>query len=61
MSQRILRKLIVLPFVLAAVTVDFNGCWRPVTAALSEVGIGVHTDDDGVYINLNEDHHGDDD
>jgi hypothetical protein len=43
--NRITRKLLVLPFILSAVVIDFNGCWRPVTAALDSIGVEVHTYD----------------
>ncbi len=59
--NRTLRKLLILPFVLSAVVVDFDGCWRPVTAALDEAGIGVHTYGDELVFNIGDsDHHHDD-
>ncbi len=59
--QRITRKLMILAFVLPAVFVDFNGCWRPITGALSQVGIDVENDDDSISVSFWGDHHYDDD
>ncbi len=59
--KRITRKLIILPFVLSAIFVDFNGCWRPVTSALDDMGIGVHTYGDDLTFTVGDDHHDDDD
>jgi hypothetical protein len=50
--HRITKKLMILPFVLSAVVVDFNGCWRPITSALSWVGVDVSTDDDTIHVDL---------
>lgn len=61
MLNRIWRKLAILPFVLSAVVVDFDGCWRPVTAALSQIGIGVYTNGDELTFNLGESGHEHDD
>lgn len=52
--NRIWRKLLILPFILPAVFIDFDGCWRPVTAALGEIGIGVHTYGDDLVFNVGE-------
>ncbi len=52
--NRILRKLLILPFVLSAVVVSFDGCWRPVTSALGYIGIGVHTYGDELVFNVGE-------
>ncbi len=60
-TSRIMRKLLILPFVLPVIAIDFNGCWRPVTAALDEVGIGVHTYGDDLSFSFWDDHHEDDD
>ena len=60
--NHILRKLLILPFVLSAVVVSFDGCRRPITSALSYVGIGVHTYGDELVFNVGEsghDHHDD--
>ena len=57
--HRLMRKLLILPFVLSAVYVDFNGCWRPITSALGEVGIGVHTYGDELVFDIGGDHHND--
>jgi hypothetical protein len=59
--NRLLRKLMILPFVLSAVVVDFDGCWRPITAALSEIGIDVSTHGDNISVDLFGNHHNDDD
>ncbi len=59
--HRLTRKLMVLAFVLPAVFIDFNGCWRPITAALGEIGIDVQNDDDSVSVSFWDGHHGDDD
>ena len=50
--NRLLRKLMILPFVLSAVVIDFNGCWRPITAILSEIGIDISTHGDNIDIGL---------
>lgn len=52
--NRILRKLLILPFILPAVFIDFDGCWRPVTSALDSIGIGVHTYGDDLVFNLGD-------
>ena len=44
-----------------AVVVDFDGCWRPITAALSEIGIDVSTHGDNISVDLFGNHHNDDD
>jgi hypothetical protein len=62
--NRLVKKLMILPFVLPAVVVNVDGCWRPVTAALGWIGIDVSTNDDGnVHIGLwgSGDHEDDDD
>ncbi len=59
--KRVLRKLAILPFVLSAVTVDFNGCWRPITSALRDFGIDVTTDDGDIDVGLWDFGHDDDD
>ena len=61
--NRLMKKLMILPFVLPAVVVNVDGCWRPITAALGWVGIDVSTDDhDNVHIGLwdSSDHEDDD-
>jgi len=58
--KRVMRKLAILPFVLSAVTVDFNGCWRPVTSALRDIGINVTTDAADIDISLWDFAHDDD-
>jgi hypothetical protein len=61
--NRLMKKLMILPFVLPTVVVNVDGCWRPVTRALGWVGIDVSTDDDSnVHIGLwGAGHHEDDD
>ncbi len=60
--NRVMRKLIILPFVLSAIVVDFNGCWRPITSALGWVGVDVSTDDDdNIHVGLWDFGHDDDD
>jgi hypothetical protein len=59
--NRLLRKLMILPFVLSVVAIDFDGCWRPITAALSEIGIDVSTHGDAVSVDLFGNQHDDDD
>ncbi len=60
----LLKRLTLLPLVLSAVVIDFNGCWRPVTSALHLVGVDVSTDDGDLHIGLwhfDHDHDDDDD
>ncbi len=59
--HRMTRKLLVLPFVLSAVFVDFEGCWRPITGALDQMGIGVHTYGDELSVSFWDGHHSDED
>jgi hypothetical protein len=59
--NRILRKLLILPFVLPAVIVNFDGCWRPVTSALGYVGIDVHTYGDELVFSFGDSGHDHDD
>lgn len=48
--NRTTRKVFVLPFVLSAIFVDLDGCWRPITNALDWIGIDVSTDHGNVII-----------
>ena len=54
------KKLVALQFALAAVFVSFEGCWRPITRMLDEIGIHVSTDGDNVDVSFGSDHGHDD-
>lgn len=50
------KKLVALQFALAAVFISFDGCWRPITKMLDEIGIHVSTEGDAVNVAFGDNH-----
>ncbi len=54
------KKLIALQFSLFAIFVTVDGCWRPITSFLDELGIHVSTDNGVVDVSVGDSHNHDD-